>query len=104
MANTTGTKKRVAVVANSRPPITARPSGAFCSPPSPIPIAIGTIPIIIASAVMITGLYRSPQRIFGFGEPLICETDDQDAVRSRHAHAHDGPHQRGHVQGGLRQI
>ena len=56
MANTVGTKKRVATVANSRPPMTARPSGAFCSPPSPSPIAIGTIPIIIASAVMITGL------------------------------------------------
>jgi hypothetical protein len=30
---TTGTKKSVATVAKSRPPITARPSGAFCSPP-----------------------------------------------------------------------
>ena len=56
MANTVGTKKRVATVANSSPPITARPSGAFCSPPSPNPIAMGTIPIIIASAVIITGL------------------------------------------------
>ena len=35
--------------------MTARPSGAFCSPPSPSPIAIGTIPMIMASAVMITG-------------------------------------------------
>ncbi len=36
-ANTVGTKTSVATVANSRPPITARPSGAFCSPPSPMP-------------------------------------------------------------------
>ena len=32
---TVGTKNSVATVANSSPPITARPSGAFCSPPSP---------------------------------------------------------------------
>ena len=32
---TTGTKKRVAKVATIRPPMTARPNGAFCSPPSP---------------------------------------------------------------------
>ena len=45
-------------MANSSPPITARPSGAFCSPPSPKPSAIGTMPIIIASAVMSTGRMR----------------------------------------------
>src|SRR6185369_12118596 len=32
----TGTKKRVVSVASTRPPMTARPRGAFCSPPSPI--------------------------------------------------------------------
>src|SRR5207247_5431475 len=57
-ANTDGTKTRVATVAHSRPPITARPSGAFCSPPSPAPSAMGTMPIIIASAVMQTGRKR----------------------------------------------
>src|SRR5262249_52330271 len=31
---TTGTNIKVATVENVRPPITARPSGAFCSPPS----------------------------------------------------------------------
>ena len=36
-ANTAGTKNSVATVASARPPITARPSGAFCSPPSPSP-------------------------------------------------------------------
>ncbi len=38
--------------------MTARPSGAFCSPPSPIPRAIGIMPIIIASAVISTGRNR----------------------------------------------
>src|ERR1700674_4925900 len=110
MVNTTGTKKRVAMVANSRPPITARPSGAFCSPPSPIPIAMGTMPIIIASAVMNTGLNRvepassAAQGIFGFGETLIRKTDDEDAVRRRDTHAHNGPHQRGYAQRCTRQI
>jgi len=37
-----GTKKRVATVANMRPPMTARPNGAFCSPPSPIPMPSGS--------------------------------------------------------------
>src|SRR5260370_838997 len=55
---TTGTKNSVTRVATIKPPITARPSGAFCSPPSPIPSAIGNIPIIIANAVMRTGRRR----------------------------------------------
>lgn len=53
-----GTKMSVAKVANSKPPITARPNGAFCSPPSPIPNAIGTMPKIIALAVIKTGRKR----------------------------------------------
>jgi MFS family permease len=56
---TVGTKNRVAAVAKINPPITARPRGAFCSPPSPRPNAIGTIPIIIASAVISTGRIRT---------------------------------------------
>src|SRR5712664_832885 len=44
--NITGTKNSVEKVANTSPPITARPSGAFCSPPSPSPSAIGKIPRI----------------------------------------------------------
>src|SRR5206468_7382760 len=39
MENTVGTKNSVAKVAKIRPPITARPRGAFCSPPSPRPMA-----------------------------------------------------------------
>src|SRR5229473_2283398 len=52
---TDGTKMSVAIVAQKRPPMTARPSGAFCSPPSPEPRAMGIIPMIIASAVISTG-------------------------------------------------
>ena len=51
-------KKQGLRVARMRPPITARPSGAFCSPPSPEPSAIGTMPITIAIAVIRTGRMR----------------------------------------------
>ena len=54
----TGTKKSVIPVATSSPPMTARPSCAFCSLPSPIPSDIGSIPIIIASAFINTGRRR----------------------------------------------
>src|ERR1700722_19024953 len=53
-----GTKNRVAKVAIERPPMTARASGAFCSPPSPMPSAIGSMPTIIAKAVMMIGRSR----------------------------------------------
>src|SRR2546426_12745537 len=53
-----GTMKSVAKVATSKPPITALPNGAFCSPPSPKPSAMGNMPMIIASAVIITGRMR----------------------------------------------
>src|ERR1700730_16733741 len=52
--NIVGTRNSVAQVANSRPPITARPSGAFWLGS----IAIGTMPMIIASAVISTGRNR----------------------------------------------
>ena len=42
-------------VAKRSPPMTARASAAFCSPPGS-PIAIGIIPTIIAAAVISTGL------------------------------------------------
>ena len=42
---------------NKSPPITARASTAFCSSPAP-PIAIGSMPTIIAAAVISTGLRR----------------------------------------------
>ena len=40
------------------PPITARPNGAFCSPPSELPMAIGITPRIMARAVIRTGRSR----------------------------------------------
>ena len=39
--------------------MTTRPSGAFCSPPSPRPSDIGSIPRIIARAVISTGRRRT---------------------------------------------
>ena len=48
----------MANVAKIRPPITARPSGAFCSPPSPSPSDMGSMPMIMASAVIRTGRSR----------------------------------------------
>ena len=48
----------VATVAKISPPMTARPSGAFCSPLSPSPRAMGIMPMIMAAAVMMTGRSR----------------------------------------------
>jgi hypothetical protein len=50
----------VAQVAPMRPPITARPRGAVCSPPSLRPNAIGIIPAIIAKLVIRIGRRRLP--------------------------------------------
>src|SRR5207253_2021961 len=55
-----GRTPSVATVASSRPPITARPRGADCAPPSPAPIAIGSMPKIIAEAVIRTARKRAP--------------------------------------------
>src|SRR5262249_42564221 len=57
-ANTAGRAKRVVAVAAASPPITARPSGAVWSLPSPDPMAIGTIPAIIAQLVIRIGRTR----------------------------------------------
>lgn len=55
--------------------MTARPSGAFCSPPSPSATAIGTIPRIIASAVISTGRKRVfPASIAASMTPMPCVT------------------------------
>ena len=45
----------MATVASAIPPITARPSGAFCSLPSSIPSDIGIMPAIMAQPVMMMG-------------------------------------------------
>ena len=52
-----GTNSSVVTVPTSTPPITARASTAFCSSPAP-PSAIGTMPTIIAAAVISTGRSR----------------------------------------------
>ena len=54
MLKTAGTKNSVAVVAQISPPMTARPSGAFCSALR----AVGSIPVTIAVAVIGTGRKR----------------------------------------------
>src|SRR6185312_3573154 len=54
-----GTTNSVGKVATISPPITARPSGAFCSPHSPRASAIGTMPMIMAIAVISTGRRRT---------------------------------------------
>ncbi len=94
----------------ARPPITARPRGAFCSPPSPRPSAIGTMPMTMARAVIIRGASgprRLPGRPGSASRPRckFCagKSHDQHAVGGGHAHAHDGPHQGRNAQGGLRQ-
>src|SRR6266849_911867 len=100
-----GTKKSVETVAKSRPPITARPKGAFCSPPSPSPSAIGTIPMIMASAVIRTGRKRVKPACMAADRtlPLIRlfpgKAHDQNAVRSGDPHAHDRPHKCRNAQG-----
>ena len=109
MENTTGTKNSVANVAKSKPPMTARPSGAFCSPPSPRPMAIGTMPMIMASAVMTTGRMRTKpasraasRAFLPSFELLARERHHQDAVRGGHADAHDRAGEGRNAQGGAR--
>src|SRR5262249_47724903 len=55
MAKIAGRISSVVPVAAIRPPITARPSGATCWPPSPSARAIGVMPAIIAKLVMRIG-------------------------------------------------
>lgn len=50
-----GNTTNVANVAAASPPITARPSGAVCSPPSPNASAMGIMPVIMAALVIKMG-------------------------------------------------
>ena len=100
-----GTTNSVVAVAPSSPPITARPSGAFCSPPSPRPSAIGSMPRIMAAAVISTGRSRAnpadsiASRAGGTdARSSFANVTEQDAVRGRHANRHDRAHQRRHAQ------
>jgi hypothetical protein len=72
--------------------------GAFCSPPSPTPSAIGSMPMIMASAVITHGAEADKPASSAAAvaspsseQPLAGEGDDQHRVGRRHAHAHDGP-------------
>ena len=58
MEKTEGKIAKVEMVANSSPPMTARPSGALSSAPVPSARAIGIMPAIMAMLVMSTGLIR----------------------------------------------
>src|SRR6516165_4864698 len=97
--NIKGTKNKVAKVAILRPPITARASGAFCSPPSPSPSAIGSMPMIMAHAVMMMG--RSRKRGFTLGAKIIRKGHEQDRIGCRHADRHDCSHQGWDIECGL---
>jgi hypothetical protein len=84
-------------------PITARPSGAFCSAPSPRPRAMGIMPMIMASAVISTGRIRVEPASSAAAsggravlQALPRKGDDQDAVGGGHAHGHDGAGQGRH--------
>src|SRR5208282_1012239 len=58
IAKTVGSTTRVARVAAARPPMTARPRGAVCSPPSLQPRAMGIIPAVMAQLVIRIGRRR----------------------------------------------
>ena len=109
MANTVGTKNSVATVANSRPPITARPKrrvllAAFAQAQRHRHHADdhGQRRHQHRAKTRVAGLQRG---LHG-GNPgvhaLAREADHQDLVRRRHAHAHDGAGQRRHAQRGVR--
>ena len=74
-----GTMNSVVTVAPNSPPMTARPSGAFCSPPSPRLRAIGSMPSIMADAVIRTG------RIRAYPADSIASRASGTAVRSSFA-------------------
>ena len=65
---------------------------------------MGTMPMIMASAVIITGRKRvkpastrRQHRIALRGQMFLGEADNQNTVRRGHSHAHDGAHHRGYA-------
>src|SRR5262249_18146558 len=103
-AKTAGRTNSVARVETASPPTTARPSGAVCSPPALRPIAIGTIPAIIAQLVISTGRSRlrppptAPRTESAKHPGALRERDQEDRVGHRHPEGHDRPHERLQVQ------
>src|SRR5580693_7270345 len=92
----------VANVETSRPPMTARPSGADCAPLSPIPMAIGSIPKIIAAAVISTARSRplAPSRVASGVARLFRECDQQNGVGHPDSNSHNRAHERLDVESG----
>ena len=95
-----GTKNNVLNVATSNPPITARPSGAFCSPPSPSASDIGKHTDHHRGRghdyrpdARESGRMRRLSRVLAGRSFVVREGDQQNGVRSSHADAHDGAHQ-----------
>ncbi len=103
-----GTTSKVATVDITRPPITARPSGACIWLPRSSARAIGTMPTVIAQAVIRIGRRRSlaptiaaSVEDFARLPVLIHERHQHDRVRHRDAQAHDRAHERLDVQRGV---
>ncbi len=93
-----------------RPPMMARAMGVYCSPPVPSFIAIGIIPMMVASEVIRMGRRRTRQAVITASpdrQPLLFqlvrEIDDQNAVGIRDADQHQHSHQRHHVERGVSQ-
>src|SRR5262249_34893785 len=125
MAKTLGRMTRVAKVAAAKPPMTARPRGATCSPPSPMARAMGTMPAIMAQAGMTVG--RSPRppaplnarsrentphfvaapgfgRLTTHSQPgTLRKRHQKNRMGHRHTNGHDRTHERLNVQSGARQ-
>src|SRR5262245_47347747 len=110
---------RVAKVETMRPPITARPRGAAWEPPSLAPIAIGTMPKIIAVAVISTARRRprlNRRRTAGpagtldygvversaFTAQTFSETDQKNRVGDGDTDRHNRAHERLNVEGSRR--
>ena len=105
-----GTKTRVAKVANINPPMTARASGAFCSPPSPTPKGHGDH---AEDHCACRHQYRAQARksrclgcnprIVSRSHALIGKSHDKNAVGRSEADAHQGSHQSRNAEMRLRQ-
>ena len=101
---------RVANVDITRPPITARPSGACIWLPFSRARAIGTMPTVMAQAVMRIGRRRSPAPTMAAstaGTPLpvvVHERHEHHRVGHRDAQAHDRAHERLDVQRGVGEV
>ena len=93
-----------------RPPMMARAMGVYCSPPSPSFIAIGIIPMMVASEVIRMGRRRTRQAVTMASVhrqsllfELVREVDDQNAVGVRDADQHQHAHERHDVERGVSQ-